>query len=181
VNLVAQQVGSGTLSGPAQTEVQGLITTGGQLANDLTQLAGQGLGSDATFQQDLASLITIEGQLAGLITPTSGTGSGSGSSSGSSASLLLQEVTTLISAEGQLVNLVAQQVGSASIPAFAQPGIQGLLTIEAQLANDLMMMAGQGLGTDSTFQMDLANLVTSEVNLSNLVSQAFGAGSGSNL
>jgi hypothetical protein len=73
VDLVATQVGSSNFD----QELQALVTTEGDLATFMTQMASQGFGSDPLFQQDLSTVVSIEGQLLNLLTQsTSTTGQG---------------------------------------------------------------------------------------------------------
>jgi hypothetical protein len=70
VNAVFQELDSTPTGGDngLRLEVRQLINLDGALTNDLTRLANQGLASDAVFQQDLTTLVTIESELTQILT-----------------------------------------------------------------------------------------------------------------
>jgi hypothetical protein len=77
LNAESQLVSLVSALGATPAELQGLIATETSLANELTQLTNQGVPvTDPLFMQDVASLATIQGQLANLL--MSGTGGATG-------------------------------------------------------------------------------------------------------
>jgi hypothetical protein len=78
INTESQLVNLVSALGATPAEIQSLIATETILTNELTQLGNQGVPvTDPLFSQDVTTLVTIEGQLASLLT-TSGTGGTTG-------------------------------------------------------------------------------------------------------
>ena len=82
-------------------------------------------------------------------------------------------MTTLVNAESQLVTLLTPNIAAAT-----QQEVQMLIDAEGQFANELTQLANDGLASDAVFQQDLATVVSIDSDLTNLLAQMYGSGTG---